>query len=206
MYKITTLLSFIFLFAFSAKSTEIAAIEHDGRYMVFDLNTFEISNVGDLSRFGFIYVNHAIPGSTYDSAVIVAEFFKEPSPTDKSFNHSQLTLNKLTKLNHDRSYIPKGNTINYNEQYIRWVANDSKQRIIAMSRTDKKTTTIYDKNLTQIKQHKFDKDHKIHNAAACTNENGDIVMAGLTKTITYADINKQTIVKDLLINKELENY
>ena len=206
MNKLTILLlNFILLTTFSAKSIEIAAIAHDGRYTVIDLDTFEISNVGDLRRFGFIYVNDALPGSTYESSVIVAEFFKEP--TEGGFDHSQLTLNKLTKLNHDHLNIPKGHTINYDEQYARIVAHDPQKRTILMSRADKKTALIYDENLKLIRQHKFDINHQNHNAAACVNKNGDIIMAGLYKSITFIDYDRQITKYDKkLTTKNMQNF
>ena len=190
------LLSFTLFSSFSIKAIEIAAITHEGPYAIINVNNFEISDVGDLRRFGFIYVNNAIPGSTYESAVIMAEFFKEPAPTDRGFNHSQLTLNKLTKLNHDRSYIPKGHTINLeDENYAQWVANDPQKRIILMSSEDKKTITTYNENLQKLEQTQLNLNHQAYNALSCTNKTEDILMIGWKDLLLLKKEKDNTIIK-----------
>ncbi len=135
-------------FSTNVSANELAVIAKNGRYLVVDLTTFNVTDVGDLRRFGLFTIDSAIAGSSVGEAVLEADITSKP--LDKNGLAARHVRVKLDNLGINQFSLPSTSVIPFTPGNMRWVDGDEQKRISFVGSAKSDPLLFYNNMLKKI--------------------------------------------------------
>lgn len=181
-HLLTSLVCLLMCYPTVATSNELAAIARDGRYLIINLDTFELADVGDLKRLGLFSIDNAIAGSSVREAILEADITtKQPAENGLYAKHVNVKLNHLGV---NQSTLPPTAIIDFEEGPMRWVDGDKQKQIVFVQSGDTKLATLYDNTLKKVINSTTALPSGAGHGPVCIDANGKILIGAWYNKVT----------------------
>lgn len=165
-------------FSTSVSGNELAAIAKNGRYLVVDLTTFNVTDVGDLRRFGLFTIDSAIAGSSVGEAVLEADITSKQ--LDKNGLAARHVRVKLDRLGINQFSLPPTSVISFTPGNMRWVDGDKQKRISFVGSAKGDPLVFYSNALKKISKR--------------TEQSISVGLPGIGYGVSCADVNDKVVI------------